>query len=114
MFALFLRIVLLGAILLGLMACDDHEDLILLTDSLPNGRVGETYLVTLEVQGDADDFFLFEGRLPPGIGLSGDGVLSGTFDVPGTFEFTIEAVDLSDGIVIDRFARSFVIVVDDV
>ena len=115
MFVIVRRVVLISVMLLGLMACDDdREDLIILTDSLPNGRVGETYLVTLEVQGDADDFFLLgDGALPPNIGLSSAGVLSGTFVLAGTFEFTIEAVDLSDGIVIDRFARRFVIVVED-
>ena len=112
MFAIFLRLFLITAMVFGLMACDDdhhREDLIILTETLPNGQLGEMYLFTLEVQGDADDFFVL-GELPPNLSLSNTGVLSGTLTVADTFTFTIEVVDLSDGIVMDRFARGYVVV----
>jgi Putative Ig domain len=100
------------AIWLALMGCDDHEDLIIITGSLPNGRVGEAYSFAIEVEGDADEFLVVDGRLPPSIQLVDSGVLHGTPTLAGTYTFTIEALDFSDGLLIDRTAQGFSLLIE--
>jgi len=111
-FAIPLRGVLCVAVWLALMGCSDHEDLIILTESLPNGRVGETYSFTIEVEGDADDFDVVSGELPPGIQLINTGVLIGTPTMAGNFTFTIEVFDLSDGLILDRTLQAFSLLIE--
>ena len=48
-------------ILVGLTGCDDHEALLILSERLPNGRVGVVYGFVLAVEGDADEFLLVSG-----------------------------------------------------
>jgi hypothetical protein len=100
------------AVWLALMGCGDHEDLIIITKSLPNGRVGDVYSATIEVEGDADDFILVAGTLPPGIQLVDSGVLLGTPTLAGTFTFTIEVLDLFDGFIIDRTVQGFSLLIE--
>lgn len=111
-FAILLRGVLCVAVWLALMGCGAHEDLIILTESLPNGRVDADYSFAIEVKGDADDFGLVSGDLPPGIQLTNTGVLIGAPTVAGIFTFTIEVFDLSDGFILDRTTQGFSLLID--
>jgi hypothetical protein len=86
--------------------------LIIITESLPNGRVGDEYSFTLEVEGDADEFRVVSGNLPPGIQLVDSGVLIGTPTLAGTYTFTIEVFDLSDGLLLDRTSQGFSLLVE--
>jgi len=110
--AIPIRGVLCVAVWLALMGCGDHEDLIILTESLPNGRVGEEYFFALEVEGDADEFRVVDGPLPPGIQLTNTGVLLGTPTLATTYTFTIEVFDLSDGFIIDSTAKGFSLLIE--
>jgi len=104
--------VLCVAVWLALMGCGDHEDLIIITESLPNGRVGEEYSFAIEVEGDADEFRVVAGTLPPGIQLVASGVFLGTPTLAGTYTFTIEVFDLSDGLLIDRTSQGFSLLIE--
>ena len=86
------------------MACaggpDDDDDtvgeetLVILTGSLPDGRVGVQYGATLEAETVVGvDWSLDAGSLPPGIDLAADGTLGGTPAVSGDFSFTVAAND---------------------
>ncbi len=92
--------------------CGDREDLVIVTDLLPEGQVGVAYSTTIEVRGDADEFGVVFGNLPPTLELSDTGVLSGTPQTAGTFTFTIEVFDLLDGDILDRTAQGFFIVIN--
>ena len=106
--------VICALLLLGLLGCEDDDALIILTDQLPIGRVSEPYEFELDVEGDADEFLLVSGTLPPGVDFSIDGEFGGAPQQAGSFTFTIEAVDLSrDGDLKDRTAKGFVLVVED-
>lgn len=104
--------VLCVAVWLALMGCGDHEDLIILTESLPNGRVGEEYFFAIEVEGDADEFLVVSGTLPPGIQLVNSGVLIGTPTLAGLFTFNIKVFDLSDGFIIDSTVQGFSLLIE--
>ena len=110
--AIPIRGVLCVAVWLALMGCGDHEDLIIITESLPNGRVGEEYFFALEVEGDADEFLVVSGDLPPGIELVDSGVLFGKPTLAGTYTFSIEALDFSDGFLIDRTIQGFSMLIE--
>jgi hypothetical protein len=70
------------------------------------------YSFAIEVTGDADDFVIVAGTLPPGLQLTNTGVLFGTPTVSGAFTFTIEALDLFDGLIIDRTAQGFSLLIE--
>lgn len=75
----------------SLPGCDC--DLKITTTSLPDGVVGVNYSVSLDSDCGGDTWFLQSGDLPPGIGLSQNGRLSGTPTLVGTFVMTIGVVD---------------------
>ncbi|HET8589979.1 MAG TPA: right-handed parallel beta-helix repeat-containing protein [Nakamurella sp.] len=75
--------------------------------TLPHGRVGTPYQVTLQATGGLGapyEFSVASGALPPDLTLSADGEVSGTPSESGTFPVTI-AVD-------DPTFQDFVIVID--
>jgi len=55
---------------------------------------GDTYERSLRAVGEAPiTYSLYEGTIPPGLTLSADGMLSGTFTTPGNYHFVIQAVN---------------------
>ncbi len=100
-------------LLAGMMGCDDAEDLVILTEQLPNGRVGVAYGFVLQVEGDADEFILVSGTLPPGISFTIDGEFEGIPTDAGTFTFTIEVIDFSRGGIRDRVSKGFSLVIEE-
>ena len=71
--------------------------LVITTASLPSGSLGAAYSQTLAAAGGlgTQTWSLATGSLPlpPGIGLSTAGVLSGTPTATGTYPFTVQVVD---------------------
>jgi len=65
--------------------------------TLPAGNIGSVYNQTITASGGspAYSFAVTGGTLPPGLTLSGAGVLSGTPTSTGTFNFTVTATDAS-------------------
>ncbi len=114
---MWFRVVLLSLIctlpMAGLTGCDDREALVILTERLPNGRVGVAYGFVLEVEGDADEFLLVSGTLPPGIDFSIDGEFGGVPTEAGSFTFTVEAIDFSRGFVEDRISKGFSLIIEE-
>lgn len=79
----------------------------ILTESLPEGRVGQPYEARLETEGGTSPvtFSLASGQIPPGLSLSSEGVLRGTPTAAGTFLFEVSATDSSQPA--QRALRSF-------
>src|SRR5215471_15863947 len=67
------------------------------TCPLPDGTVGTPYSATLTATGGTAPYTwtLLSGSLPPGLSLSGAGVISGTPTTAGTYTFTLKVVDAS-------------------
>lgn len=63
--------------------------------TLPSATVGTSYSQALALGGASppSTFAVTAGALPPGIALSGSGVLSGTPSSAGSFSFTVTATD---------------------
>lgn len=63
---------------------------------LPGASLGPSYYLELEATGTQPIAFLesSENLLPPGLSLSGAGIISGTPTLVGTYEFTIQAFNL--------------------
>lgn len=62
------------------------------TDSLPDGKVNESYSTTIEATGDTPiSFSVSDGTLPDGLVLTEAGEITGTPEVAGTFNFEITA-----------------------
>jgi len=78
--------------------------------TLPDGTEGVAYTQTLTVaNGTAPyTFAVISGALPPGLTLTGPGVLSGTPTAPGTYTFVIESTDANNC----TGARGYTVVID--
>jgi hypothetical protein len=65
------------------------------TSPLPSGTVGIYYSNILEATGGLTPYTwsLVSGSLPPGLGMSSTGVITGTPTVGGTFNFTAGVID---------------------
>ncbi len=81
------------ALALFVVGCGECE-VNITTDSLPDGMVAQPYDFRLqESEDDCDgesEWKIIGGNLPPGIGLTDGGRLSGTPTVDGAFNFTVE------------------------
>ena len=86
----FHRVAAAALLLLLVAGCCD---LAILTDSLPDGVVGQPY--SFQLEGDCGDrkWSLVSGTLPPGISLDQNGRLRGTPTLEGTYVFTIAVAD---------------------
>ncbi len=69
-----------------------------LTSSLPGAIVGAQYSVKLEAQGGSTPYVwsITTGTLPPGLGLSQGGLISGVPLAGGTYNVTVTAADSSN------------------
>jgi len=68
--------------------------LTIVTDSLPPLKTGELFHVTLQASGGTPPYhWLADSKLPEGISLSHDGVLSGRPAKGGTFDVTVVVLD---------------------
>jgi hypothetical protein len=89
---------LLAAVTLLFVACDEVAQFDILADGLPDGRVGEEYagyVHTANSSGDVE-IYLLDGQLPPGVAFRQYGdyaKLYGTPTLAGQYLFTVEAVD---------------------
>ena len=65
------------------------------TQSLPGGTVGKAYTAKLTTSGGQSTFHwsVTSGTLPPGLKLSGAGVLSGKPTTAGSYTFTVQVLD---------------------
>jgi hypothetical protein len=98
---------------LGLSACNTC-DLEILTTSLPDGYIDQSYRYALDATCDWDEWYLIGGTLPPGISLNADGVLSGIPTLAGSFIFTVEVVDLDyEDTIRESISAGFAITVHD-
>ncbi|MDC0160422.1 putative Ig domain-containing protein [Gemmatimonadales bacterium] len=68
------------------------------TDSLPNGEIGTAYNQAVEVVGGDGTNYMWSktGELPDGLGLSTDGVISGSPTTSGTSNFTLRVISGSE------------------
>lgn len=87
-------------LVLALPGCCDLE---ITTDALPPGVVGQAYEFELQSDCGGHLWLLSDGMLPPGIGLSSSGVLSGTPDEAGEFRFTVVLENSSGDVVFKTF-----------
>jgi YVTN family beta-propeller protein len=69
--------------------------LVVTTTTLPGATVGSPYSKTLQATGGTPSYSwtLATGSLPPGLGLSLSGVISGTPTTAGTYTFTVKVTD---------------------
>lgn len=79
----------------------------IVTTSLPDGRVGDSYSTTLEASGGETPYTwsVVGGGLPPGLGISSGGVISGTPTALGNYSVDVQVTD-SNGL---SGTRSFTI-----
>jgi hypothetical protein len=77
------------------LTVEPPELLTFVTTSLPNGKAGTPYAVTLESSGGIGtrNYSLVSGGLPIGTAFSSAGVFSGTPSVAGTYTFTLRVTD---------------------
>lgn len=67
---------------------------VITTTSLPGASLGMPYYLELESTGTVPIEFYREGPLPPGLAMTGEGVISGTPTTVGTYEFVTRASNL--------------------
>ena len=79
---------------------------VILTEELPPGRVGETYLVQFETE-CWDAFWWMTGELPVGMSFDSDGVLKGTPRYAGLYFLTVGFDDVVEGEVLTSVSRSY-------
>ena len=77
----------------------DPPTLTVTPPALPAGWAYSQYSVSLSTTGGVapHTYSLVSGSLPPGVGLSSAGLLSGTPDTEGTYNFTVRSTDSADG-----------------
>lgn len=86
---------LIATLTAGVRSSTNYTAASITTSSLPSATVGTAYSQQL-VGTSASDFQIWHvtsGALPPGVGLSLGGTLSGTPTVSGTSTFTVEMLD---------------------
>jgi len=72
--------------------------LVISTSSLPDGVVGNSYSATLTADGGTTPYTwtLNSGELPPGLGLGGGGLISGTPTAAGLYHFIVRVDGVGD------------------
>lgn len=80
-------------------SCEDGEcivpPLVIVTTSLPDGKIGETYQVALKAEGGVAPYAwtLTDGALPAGLELQGSGLLAGQPEDEGSFAILVQVED---------------------
>src|SRR6185295_10447027 len=71
----------------------------ILTASLPSGTAGSAYSQTLSASGGSAPYSwtVSAGSLPGGVSLSSGGLISGSPQAAGLFNFTVQASDSASG-----------------
>lgn len=82
----------------------------ILTDTLPDGRVGEPYYLELQAECTTGLWFV-GGELPPGLSFTSEGVLSGTPTVAGLYFLTITWEDWIDGELLSSVSKGFTLMI---
>jgi len=80
-------------------AVEQVEPLKIITPSpLPEGKVNQSYDQKLEAKGGVPPYgwSLTAGNLPPGLNLSGNGLISGTPTKEGSYNFTVQVKDTKE------------------
>jgi len=79
--------------------------------ALPAASVGVAYSTTLAAKGGTPPYTwsVTSGALPPGLSLSGSGVISGKPTTKGTFNFTVKVTDTSSPVQSAKKALSLVV-----
>jgi hypothetical protein len=90
------RLVLLLAVLIASLQLLAQNQLHITNTSLPQGQQGNIYSEVFSAAGGISPYSwkISAGGTPPGLAMSRSGVLVGTPNAAGTFDFT---VDLADG-----------------
>jgi len=72
-----------------------YPQLVIATTSLPDGDLGMAYSRTLQASGGTGSYTwsLAAGTLPPGLGISASGIISGIPTAEGTYNFTVQVAD---------------------
>ena len=78
----------------------------ILTESLPEGRVGDSYLVALRAE-CTGGFWWVGGELPPGLSFNSDGVFSGIPRYAGLYFLTVTWEDQFEGEILSSVSRGF-------
>ncbi|MBI4850749.1 MAG: putative Ig domain-containing protein [Acidobacteria bacterium] len=69
------------------------DNILVLPETLPNGRVGDFYNLPIIANGGAGNYTFTIDSAPSGFSLSSSGQFSGTPDTAGKFSFTVTAKD---------------------
>ena len=87
--------------------CAFEIDQISISNTVPDGRVGVEFFFAIETNDDVNAFRIVAGELPPGLQLSNAGELFGVPTMTGTFSFTVEALDVSQGFIEESTSKAF-------
>jgi hypothetical protein len=83
---------------------------VILTESLPDGRVGEPYHFVLQAECTTGLWFI-SGEVPPGLSFNSEGVFSGTPTVAGLYFLTINWEDWVDGELLSSVTKGFTLMI---
>ncbi len=77
--------------------CTGCPDIVISPSLLPDGKSGESYSASLSASGGSApyQFSIISGKLPEGLSLSEDGIISGTPQEGGDYSFIVSVVDAS-------------------
>ena len=78
-------------IMITASSCNDIK----IAEALPNGEVGEKYSASLNPTGSEGpyQFKIVEGKLPEGLSMSTDGIVSGTIEKDGNYRLLVSVTD---------------------
>ena len=82
--------------------------LAILTTSVPGGTSGTAYSTTLAATGGTSPYgwSVSGGALPPGLGMTPTGVISGTPTAAGTYSFSVRVVDAVNNVATSNYSFS--------
>jgi hypothetical protein len=87
--------IVLGLCCFSIAACTCDVEIV--TEQLPDGKVGVYYVTTIDADCDIGEWELVSGDLPPGLSFSRTGRLSGTPTLAGIYTLTIGVTGEAEG-----------------